>query len=227
MIKLMNRSLFVAFLIFYCSVNCILTSSVAWAATDQPDPNLSNTATEGTETNGEVEKNVDTQTIDITQPKAATAEQKLLIQDEQEAFYPFQSSISPRLGAVLMDSSISSNTKMYLLGFNYMADSPLSEHWEAGADLISNSSGYFHGGKKWVYRHHTSFRPFLKAALAVLVEPGKALGSFVEYKNYQVRLAGGAELLINSPMSLRADLEAGFSLKGTWAAFILGYSYAW
>jgi hypothetical protein len=146
---------------------------------------------------------------------------------EREYFYPYQSSMGPRLGLQLNPDKLEEKELIYLLGFYYMLPSISSTHLELGADLQSNRVGTVNGAVKWIQYNTESFRPFLKAGLSLLVEPDKGLANAIDYKQYSLRLGAGIEDLLKDPASLRWDLEFNVSMKEVYGNIVFGYSWGW
>jgi hypothetical protein len=165
-------------------------------------------------------------TMNVAEPRKEKQEQ--LPQYHTVFFYPYQCSMSPRLGA-LYDLKNSSDGQQidYIVGFNYMFHSVTSRHIEIGADLFSIGLGRLHGGWRWIYQEHSRFRPFSKLALGLEYDGAEGLGSFLDFGNYQVIATGGLEYMIIDPASLRLDLDVTFSRDRLFTSLTIGYSWAW
>jgi len=162
--------------------------------------------------------------IDIAPASSAKSHQKV---SKPEAFYPYQSSISPRIGGIYFSKPLTGGNIQSFLGFNYMFDSPTTRHMEMGADLISGALGIFHAAYRWMYSPNSANRKFVKAGISLIIEPSNELSNFLIPENYQVRVAAGMEWLLLMPMSLRLDLEMAFALSGLQGTLVMGYSWAW
>lgn len=201
----------------------VFSTSVAFAAPETPDPDLSVQSAAESEP-GDKRK---LELLEVTEPKGPLPTQSGVVKRARDIFYPYQSSVSPRAGAGVSSRKVSNENAFYFVGLSYMLDSPHSRHHEFGIDLTSQSHGLFHAAYKWVFDHNSAFRPHLKFGTTVMLVPSEQLGTFLKASNYQLRGAAGFEKLLKAPMSLRCDLEAAWISGGYAAAFSLGYSWAW
>lgn len=166
---------------------------------------------------------------DLTVSPAPQAQEKTVkIEKENNYFYPYSTSMGPRLGVQFDSERVSKRqSPIYVLGFFYMLPSISSTHFEIGADLHSNSTGSANFYWRRFFFSTESFRPFIKGGGSLLIQPHKGLANFVDYKNYNARLGVGIEDLVKDPVSFRADLELTAGLSGYSVNFLLGYSWAW
>ncbi len=145
-------------------------------------------------------------------------------------FYSYNQSISPRSGIeydFFQPHNLSNSAVNYLFGFEYMFASVTSQHWEIGADLMSNSRFYFNGGYKWIFNQFDEFRTFAKVGASLRFDTGASLATFVDYKAYQVRGTFGFEKLFLDPISLRVEIELEAGLDEIAGFLCLGYSWGW
>lgn len=201
----------------------VLCATVAHAAPQGPTPDLDDNPQPVETTN--VKKD-ELKAMDISEPPRE-AQRKTRGPLENEYFYPYQSSMGPRLGILLNSERLQNKELLYLLGFYYMLPSISSRHLEVGADLQSNQVGTINALIKWIYNSTGSFRPFTKAGLSLLIEPDKGLANTIDYKQYSVRLAVGIEDVLKDPASLRWDLEVTAGIKEISVNIVFGYSWGW
>jgi hypothetical protein len=163
------------------------------------------------------------ETLNVTQPPPFKKE--MVASNSQDIFFPYQSSVSPRVGAGTKNQGATNG--FYFLGLNYMLESATKKHFEVGVDLTSDTLGLLHLARKWVFNSTTAFRPYVKAGPTIKLVADQQLATFLKVENYQLRVAGGFERLLKAPMSLRIDLEAALTSGGYECALALGYSWAW
>lgn len=143
-------------------------------------------------------------------------------------YYRYKRSISPRLGIVFDQDAIKEDKKLlFNFGFTVLLPTTKGPQWEGGADLISDSTGRFHFGKRWIFNPNDELRPFTKLGLGWRLRGQEMLASFAKKENLQVRGSLGLEDLLADPMSIRVEMEANVGLKTAEFIFNIGYSWAW
>jgi hypothetical protein len=147
--------------------------------------------------------------------------------EASEIFYPYQTSISPRLGWGSDSKLLSSYTFFYFFGFNYALPNQNGRHWEVGFDVNNDGTGVLALGKKMVANYNSAIRPYFKYGAAVKMMPSEQLNTLLKYENYQLRASAGFEYFLTHPMSARVDFEAFAALKFVGFQAVMGYSWAW
>ena len=199
-------------------------SRVAWGAPHSPEPNLDQEQAP----KGEDPKTKEIESVTVTEPPKAV-EEPHVVKQEASYFFPYQSSMGPRVGLLLDPSAEISleNPPATIFGFFYMLRSVTSRHYEVAADLHSNGKGSMSAVLKWVFRSTEKIRPFAKAGILISLVPDKGLANFVDIKQYMGVVGVGLEDLLKEPASLRWDVEIAAGLGGLFATVIFGYSWAW
>ncbi len=144
----------------------------------------------------------------------------------EEVYFPYRSSISPRLGFGTESKKLSKNEYHYLYGLLFQFPSDHAEHWEAGADVINDGKGVLSIGWKKRYRPTEAVRPYTKIGFAVRVDPSEQLTTFLRNENFQIRPATGFEYFLEHPSSIRLELETWISRSELGLHLCMGYSYA-
>ena len=163
--------------------------------------------------------------MSITEPpplKTSSIEKKTV-----EIFYPYQSSLSPRLGMGSDSQLFPSYTFYYLLGVHYMLPNQNGRHWEVGVDAINNGTGRLTLGKKFVSNHNGASRPYFKVAAGVKLDPSEQFNTILKLDFYQLRVATGFEYFLAHPISARVDFEGFVTTKSSGIQVVMGYSWAW
>ena len=201
-----------------------LIGRVAWGAPHTPEPNLD----QEPPPKSEEPKIKEIESVTVTEPPKAT-EEPHVVKQEASYFFPYQSSMGPRLGFLLDPSAEISleNPPGVIFGFFYMLRSVTSRHYEVAADLYSDGKGSMSAAMKLVFQSTEKIRPFAKAGLLIVLTPDKGLANFVDYKQYMGVVGIGLEDLLKEPASLRWDVEVAAGLSGFFATVIFGYSWAW
>jgi len=196
--------------------------AIALAVGTTPDPNLDENEISQEE---KVEATVpELELLDIGNPNKDQHQNAVKNVKKTETFYPYQSTISPRIGSFI-DYGTDSAVNLYLFGFSYMFDSTSNKHWELSIDAFSNTKGMIYFAHRWILNSTSGFRPFYKLGASTLIKPEEQLGAFFAVSNYQARIGIGTEQAFFLPMSWRLDLEAAYGSKGAMAAVIIGYSW--
>jgi hypothetical protein len=147
---------------------------------------------------------------------------------KKKVYFRYQKSMSPRLG-LLFDPAIIRKDKKLLsvFGFHILFPRQKQPQWEAGVDLVTNSTGRIHLARKWTFDPNDALRPFLKAGAGCRLIGKEQLSSIARIDNYQVRFSLGMEDFISDPMSVRIELDTGLGIKYQEFVLALGYSWAW
>lgn len=148
------------------------------------------------------------------------------IRSEEEYFHPFRHGFSLRAGRVSSSVTTNDTSTPYIGGVQFMFTAPSLRAYEAAADLLSDGTGALHLARRWIYTR-TKLRPFTKAGFGILVKPEDALAFLVNFSNYRVHGAAGAEYLLRKSQSLRIELEAAVSMKVLQINATVGYVFAW
>lgn len=206
------------------NLTIVLWSCVALASPHSPQPDLNNV----TESKQSQDQNTEAlQSLQITEPPKADSTQKKTTV-EKTYFYPYQSSMGPRLGIIFDQEFASQRTApKYLIGFYYMLPSISAGHTELGADLISNTTGRINATYKWIFNRSEKLRPFVKGGFTNLIQPQNGLANLINYRMYGLRLGLGLEDLLIDPASLRWDIEITVGFAEISANVVFGYSWAW
>jgi hypothetical protein len=144
-----------------------------------------------------------------------------------EVYFPYQSSISARLGMGTDSKKISINEYYHLYGVLYQLPSDTGVHWETGTDVYNDGTGVFSFGRKWRLHKDEAFRPYYKLAVALHADPSEQLTTFLRTENFLIRPSAGFEYFLEHPSSARLELETEISTKLIGFHFCVGYSYAW
>lgn len=210
--------------VFFIIVALVFTPCRSKAAPHQPEPNLD------IESSAQPPPTVNKDSLsgmDVTEPPA-TKPKLVNMREESTYFYPYSTSMGPRIGLLFDSERIAKQwSPLVVLGFFYKLNSISANHIVAGADLQSDSTGAINGLIEHTYSPSEKFRPFVKGGLSLLIQPDKGMANLVDYNNYRVRIGAGIEDLLQDPASLRWDFEATVGLTGYAANIIFGYSWAW
>lgn len=146
--------------------------------------------------------------------------------DETSIYFPYESSISPRLGMGTDSTLLAQNTYYYLFGFNYLFQSTSSSHLEVGFDLINDGSGVITVGQRTIYDQSTYLRPYFKIAVGLKTNASDQLNTFLKKDNYRLIPSMGLERILFKNSSARIDLEPYLTLTTVGLILVMGYSYA-
>lgn len=114
-----------------------------------------------------------------------------------------------------------------LVSFEYQLPSDKANSWFAGADIIFRDEGAFHFGRKFVFSHLSTLRPYVKTAVSLRTDAGQGIAELVEFKNFHVMLSAGGEYLFLPPFSLRIEIDALAGLRESGYQAKMGLSWAW
>jgi hypothetical protein len=165
-------------------------------------------------------------TINIT-PVGPVGESGASDGGASEYFFPYRQALSPRLGTAWNSEAASDGESLlYLAGFQFRAQSRRLKNYEAGIDLISDSTGRLSVARHWFFSR-ARFRPFAKAGGALKLVPREGLATVLKLENYFARGAIGFEQMLLTPLSFRMELEAAAGLEAFEVIVSAGYSWAW
>jgi hypothetical protein len=139
-------------------------------------------------------------------------------------FYPFIQSISPRFGFMINKDDLKETKTIYSI--NYLLPKLQTPQWEFGADILPED-GYIHLSKRIIFNERNYFRPYYKYGANLSVVSKENLATFVNIKNYSLRVGTGLEYLTRYPMSIRLELEALIGLEVSGLILTFGYSWGW
>ncbi len=146
---------------------------------------------------------------------------------QEEVYFPYESSLSPRLGMGTDTDRLRRNAYYYFYGLQYQFPSDNARHWEAGADVMDDGTGILSVGRKFRMNATEGFRPYFKVTGALHAIPSEELTTFLRTDNLQLRPSLGFESFLQHPSSVRVELETWIGLKQLGFHISLGYSYAW
>lgn len=149
---------------------------------------------------------------------------KLSDKNKTVEFYPYLESISPKFGFLL---NLKESEFKLLLGVSYMFPRYKSPQIEVGADMISDSTGFFRGDFRQIYSPRSYFRPYYKYGLAINVDGDSGLGSIVTLNRYYAHVAAGIEDYLKDPASIRVETELFLSMEKLFWGTVISYSWAW
>lgn len=141
-------------------------------------------------------------------------------------YFPYESSISPRLGLGTDTKRIKSNEYYYQYGVLYQFASDNGKHWEAGADVLNDGTGVISVGRKIRMNYTEAVRPYFKVGGAIHVNPSEQLTTFLRTENFRIQPSAGFEYFLEHPSSVRLELESWISTKAIGFHFTVGFSYA-
>jgi hypothetical protein len=160
-----------------------------------------------------------------TPPKVDVAKIKT---SQQTVYFPYQSSVSPRLGFGTDTNRLrEGNIYYYFYGLQYQLPNDQGIHWEATADVINDGTGVISVGRKLRLTPTEATRPYFKLAGAIHINPSEQLTTFLRSENFQLRPSAGFEYFLQHPSSVRVELETWFSLRYMGLHLSVGYAYAW
>ena len=198
---------------------------VAFASPHESNPNLDEKTVATKPQSESTEKLND---VSVTPAPEGSAAQKTYVED-REYFYPYSSSMGPRLGLFFdnFDRISEGEYPTSLIGFFYMAPSITDTHYEFGLDLQSNARGALNGYLKKFFNPSNKFRVFGKAGLSIPLLPERGVANLVAIRDFRLRGGIGLEDLLKDPASLRWDLELTYGLSEFVVAVVFGYSWGW
>lgn len=197
---------------------CVLFfSSIGLGAKVAPSPDIDET--EPIQTHDQSFDTNMRDTVNIAVPPPT----KQAIVTQREYFYPYRQAIALRTG-LAFGSGDGSGAKIGGVQYQFVNSTFLI--FEAGADLATDGTGSLSFARRWIYSR-SRFRPYTKAGGGILVKPSDGLAFFVNYSNYRIDGAAGAEYSIRKSQSLRAELETAVSLKAFLVMATVGYVWAW
>lgn len=209
------------FLVF---TTLVLLHSIVFAAGEPAPIDLNSANSEMADDGSKRPDPTRTQNVDISPPPPAPTS----IPIESTTHYPFHSGITPKTGLFIDLGNLHGDQPLsFLAGLNYMMPSQTNKHWEWGIDLISDGTGQMSLGQKYIFHPDEGIRPFFKYGAGLHVVPTQNLATFINFDNWQARVALGLEDWLRGARSCRAELELGAGPKHETIAVNLGYTFAW
>lgn len=191
------------------------TAKVHTHSPDQPPPKSSE------EDQNKID--LEEQNLTIVQPPPANPE---VTADLKNAYYyPYQQSLTPRVGFVLRSEEDDRISMLY--GLQYMLRRFVSPRLEMGIDYLSSADLHVNAGIRYIFYEKSFFRPYYKFGLTHQADPSDLLATFLDSDNYYLRSSFGMEDVIVLPRSVRFEAEFAIGLKDWFLAFSGGYSWAW
>ena len=202
----------------------VVSPQASLASVTTPQPNLDEPEKEQSDKVEKAPSEV-VDTINITPVKKTQYED--IGVTSSEYFFPFRSSLSPRVGIVYNAEAMEEkHGLLYVIGFQYLFQTRDMKSYEIGADIITRGTGRLHLARRWLLTR-TRTRPYLKAGGGFVLKPEQGMTTFIRYENLQARGAIGVEVLLTPPLSLRAEAELAAGIDQQEGIVTAGYSWAW
>ncbi len=208
--------------IFQMFLTLVITSHIANANPHQDINPAESSQKTKTEVNNNHTDDIDKNNLSINPPPPLP---KVV---NENYYYPFTQSVSPRLGTMIDSKNFSKdkgNAFRMLYGFNYLFPRFRSPQLEVGADLIKGFAGQIHLSKLWIYNERTSFRNFYKLGATLKAVGSEGFATITNHENYLARASVGFEDYYRKPLSLRLELEFAVGIKDVFIYLTFGYSW--
>lgn len=216
-----RRLIFFLTLVLFVGLVHLNVSPSAFAATPSPSPDFQDPPPK--EEPPSPEQTMQLEAMDISKPPV----RRVQPEEREEFFFPYRYSIAIRLAPVFdTATTVDGRNVIYLAGVQYLFPLQDLKAFEAGADLLSDSSGAIHLSRRYIFSR-SRFRPYTKAGFGLRVVPADQMVALLKYQNYQLRGAIGFEHLFRLPMSFRSELEVTAGMRSFQAILSLGYVWAW
>jgi hypothetical protein len=216
-----NREILFPTFVLACALSAIVAlPTAALAAKTTPSPDFD--APEKTQAPESKADDISRETVDIAQPPPL----KEPLVSEREFFYQYRQAITIHAGEALSSVTTNDTSMPLVAGIQYEYMTQERKTYEVGADLLSDGTGTLDFAKRWIYTR-TRLRPYTKAGGGLLVKPSDGLAALVNFVNFRVEGAAGAEYLLRKSQSIRADLKAALSTKAFVVIGTFGYVWAW
>lgn len=198
--------------------------ATANGAVDAPSPDFEqDPASPSTHTSTQtIDTILKADTVDIAEPLPLPPRQPVA----REYYYPYRSAITTRFGELSSSTTTNGTNTPVFGGIQYQFTKYSLQTYEIGADLIGNGTGDLLASRRWNFTK-SRMRPYGKAGIGLLVQPQNGLANFVDFVNFQIEGAFGAEYSMHRSQSIRIELEFTMSSNSMQTVGAVGYVWAW
>jgi hypothetical protein len=148
----------------------------------------------------------------------------------QESFYPYDQSISVRLGFAFDIKELNARNPedkeySFLVGLRYQLPSITKNTFEIGFDFLTQPKLYLTGVYKIIFYRTEAFRPFLSLGTSLRFDEGDKFETPLTYKSYNLYFSTGFEDQIAQARSIRLDFDIHYGDDDF--LFLISGGYTW
>ncbi len=223
-----SKMIFPTLVLIAFQIFLAIPATSAQALPTDPSPDFTQPTNENYNSHADLLK---TETIDITEPRLIDSSRTL---HQREAalgyFYKFHNELGAQIG-MLYDTEVRGGEKHLhkTVSLRYLYPDHKLQSWEWNGTFISDSTGTLSFSRRFI-GSQDRFRPYNSIGLGLHLLPAEPLGSFIRWRQYQMRGAAGCEYtsqMFSTELHWRAEAALALSFRSQQADLSVGLMWPW